>query len=101
MTVYVDALENWGWKMRGRIVASCHMFSDSANLDELHSVAEKIGMKRAWFQPHQIAPHYDLVESRRQAAIALGAVSVGRREAATIWKARRQAMLEANTSLAQ
>lgn len=90
MTVYVDKMENWGWVMRGRIVPSCHMFSDSPDLNELHQMAEKIGMKRAWFQPHKVAPHYDLVASRRISAIALGAIEVDRREASGIWKTRRE-----------
>lgn len=91
MTIYVDRLENYGWKMRGRLVSSCHMFTDALDLDELHAFAARIGMKRAWFQPHRIAPHYDLVESRRIAAIALGAVEINdRKEASRIWRERRE-----------
>jgi hypothetical protein len=96
VTVYVDNLENWGWKMRGRIVSSCHMFSDSLDLSELHCMADKIGMRRAWFQPHRIAPHYDLVASRRAAAVALGAIEVDRHQASSIWKARREACAHLN-----
>lgn len=92
MTVFVDGLESWGWVLRGRVVQSCHMFTDSADLTELHQVAELIGMKRAWFQEHRVAPHYDLTPSRRAAAIAAGAVSVGRREACAIFRARRSAV---------
>ena len=65
MTIYVDALEEWGWRMRGRTVASCHMFTNSADIEELHAFAAQLGMKRTWFQPHAVAPHYDLVKSRR------------------------------------
>lgn len=88
MTVYVDKLEDWGWNLRGRTVQSCHLFTDSLELDELHLFAERIGLKRTWFQPHRVAPHYDLTASRRRAAVALGAVEVGRREASRIWRAR-------------
>ena len=94
MTIYVDALENWGWKMRGRKVDSCHMFTDALDLEELHLFAETIGMKRQWFQPHRVAPHYDLVPSRRAHAVSLGAMEVGRKEASAIWKARRKAVSE-------
>lgn len=94
MTVFVDGLESWGWVLRGRKVQSCHMFTDSADLTELHRVAGLIGMKRAWFQEHRVAPHYDLTPSRREAAIAAGAVSVGRREACSIFRARRSAVLQ-------
>lgn len=89
MTVYVDALVEWGWKMRGRTVASCHMFTDSEDIEELHAFAKAIGMKREWFQPHKIAPHYDLVKSRRDAAVVLGAREVDRKTASGIWRARR------------
>jgi hypothetical protein len=49
----------------------CHMFADT--LEELHAMAEKIGMKREWFQEHPRFPHYDLVPPRRAKAVALGA----------------------------
>jgi hypothetical protein len=89
MTVYVDDLTNWGWKMRGRIVASCHMFTDAVELDELHAMAERIGMKRAWFQEHRLAPHYDLTPSRRADAVAFGAVELDRQQSVEVWRARR------------
>lgn len=89
MTVYVDDLTNWGWKLRGRTVASCHMFTDSVELDELHAMAERIGLKRAWFQEHRLAPHYDLTPSRRADAVAFGAVEVDRARSVEIWRARR------------
>lgn len=94
MTIYVDALESWGWKMRGRKVDSCHMFTDNPDLDELHAFAEKIGMRRQWFQDHRVAPHYDLTPSRRSQAVLLGAVEVGRKEASAIWKSRREIIAE-------
>ena len=83
-------MEEWGWRMRGRTVASCHMFTNSADIEELHSFAVQLGMKRTWFQPHAVAPHYDLVKSRRDLAVSLGAVEVGRRQASSIWRARRE-----------
>lgn len=92
MTVYVDRLASWGWVLRGRKTQSCHMFTDSVDLEELHVLAERIGLKRAWFQDHRIAPHYDLTPSRRAEAVKLGAVEVQERAAASaIWRARREA----------
>lgn len=88
--VYVDALVDWGWKLRGRRVLSCHMFTDSLDLDELHSVALRIGMHREWFQPHRLALHYDLTARRREAAISLGAIAVDRHAAAATWRERRR-----------
>lgn len=89
MTVYVDALEEWGWRLRGRATKSCHMFTDPADLSELHALAAAIGMRREWFQDHRRAPHYDLTSHRRQAALAAGAVAVTRTEAVRIWRERR------------
>lgn len=94
MTVYVDRLENWGWKLRGREVQSCHLFTDTVELDALHAVAKAIGMKRSWLQDKPAAPHYDLTPSRRLAAIAAGAVEVDRHAAVQIWRERRQAVAE-------
>jgi hypothetical protein len=74
--VYVDELIEWGWKNRGRAMGpSCHMFTDPGNEEALHAVAEKIGLKREWFQNHRTLPHYDLVASRRAAAVARGLVT--------------------------
>jgi hypothetical protein len=76
MSVYVDQLYDYGW----RLGASCQMIADS--LDELHALANRVGLRRSWFQapPKASFPHYDLTESRRTKAIALGAVSLSRRE---------------------
>lgn len=98
MAIYVDKLEHWGWKLRGHIVPSCHMFTDSADLEELHLFAESVGMKRAWFQPHRVAPHYDLTKSRRDEAVRLGALEVGRSDASRIWRQRRESVAMLETS---
>ncbi|KMW47574.1 DUF4031 domain-containing protein [Ralstonia holmesii] len=89
MTIYVDPLRHWGWILRGHQVKSCHLFTESLDLSELHAFAALLGMKRAWFQHPPVAPHYDLTERRRLHAVSLGAVEVGRREAGLIWQARR------------
>jgi hypothetical protein len=54
----------------------CHMFADT--LAELHAMAERIGMRRAWFQPLSF-PHYDVAQGRRAQALTFGAVEVDRR----------------------
>lgn len=86
MTCYVDPLARNGW----RLGPNCHLFTDG-DLQELHALAGRIGMKRAWFQPfpqHSV-PHYDLTASRRAAAVKCGAVEVDRRRAVQIWRAWR------------
>lgn len=75
MSVYVDALLEYGWVLRGRSTRSCHMIADSES--ELHAMARAIGMRRAWFQPRSF-PHYDLTPDRRQKAVCRGAVELGR-----------------------
>ena len=72
MPVYVDPLMNFGWKLRGREIPNCHMFTDEIDLTALHELAAKIGMKRAWFQDKWSAPHYDLTPNRRADAIEAG-----------------------------
>ncbi len=93
MTIYVDPLMNHGWVIRGRKLPNCHLFTDSVDLAQLHALAERIGMRRAWFQAHPSAPHYDLTPSRRREAIAVGAIEVDRRRAVEIWRQRRVAVL--------
>jgi len=64
--IYIDILrqcstnKEWRWKQ------SCHMFADT--LEELHEFAQKIGMKREWFQDKRL-PHYDLTITRRKLAV--------------------------------
>lgn len=81
MTVYVDKARN----KFGRMIM-CHMMAD--NLDELHDMAEKIGMKREWFQPKS-SPHYDVSLTRRQKALALGALEADRRKVVELIRKHR------------
>jgi len=71
MTVYVDDLmaripnKRWPFKW------SCHMSADT--LDELHAMAAKLGLRRAWFQDHPTLAHYDLTSGKRRMALKFGA----------------------------
>lgn len=77
--VYLDWLMHHGGSGFFKGKKSCHMFADT--LEELHEMAEKIGMRRAWFQDNgRTAQHYDLVASRRAAAIKHGALQLTSRE---------------------
>lgn len=93
MAVYVDDLQAWP-NARGIFRAgSCHLAADT--LDELHEFAARIGMKREWFQPGRGRhPHYDLVKSRRDRAVALGALEVSGRDLVLLWRAQREAAAE-------
>src|SRR6266498_265731 len=53
----------------------CHMMTDGSK-EELHAFAAKLGLSRASFQEHATLWHYDLVPSKRQQALRLGAQEV-------------------------
>jgi hypothetical protein len=89
MPVYVDPLADRGWKLRGHAQANCHLFTDAWNLDELHAMAARIGMKREWFQDARSAPHYDVTPKRRALAVSMGVIEVSFRQACAIWRKRR------------
>ena len=86
MAVYVDKERN----SFGRMIM-CHMFADTA--EELHSMAQQIGMKRIWYQPRSF-PHYDVSISRRKKAVELGAIEVDRRQGYEIRKVIRAKIID-------
>ena len=60
-----------------RSMLMCHMLADS--LEELHAMADALGLKRSWFQGHK-TPHYDICQAKRKEAIKLGAVEADRKK---------------------
>lgn len=70
--IYVDKLPAKGWD---RWNGGAHMLT--TDLDELHAMARRIGLKRAWFQGDGSFPHYDLTASKRALAVKAGAVEIG------------------------
>ena len=72
MTVYIDNVRN-----RLGPMIMCHMIADS--IDELHVMAARLNLKRAWFQHDTSNPHYDISLSKRKRSIELGAVVCDRR----------------------
>lgn len=89
MTCYVDPLFHRGWKLRGQSMASSHLVTDG-ELFELHALAQRIGLRREWFQDHPRLPHYDLTARRRRAAIEAGAREIGSRELVQLMRARAE-----------
>jgi len=73
MTVYVDDIR----LPYGRMVM-CHMFADT--LDELHAMADAIGIQRKWFQqpPKASWEHYDISLGKKELALAKGAILTDR-----------------------
>lgn len=93
MAVYVDDAfvsdEPGAW---GKWTGGGHMQADT--LEELHAFAQRIGMRRSWFQTRAGRPekdHYDLTCARRDRAILLGAIP----EAVEDGTLRRRAQREA------
>jgi len=77
--VYVDDMR----ARFGRMVM-CHMVADTT--DELHAMADRIGVARQWYQgpPKTRHPHYDIALSKRALAVAAGAVEIRWRDAPAI-----------------
>jgi hypothetical protein len=73
MPVYVDRMA----ASYGRMTM-CHMIADSP--DDLHAMADRIGVDRRWFQqpPAASFPHYDIAKSKRALALAAGAIDCDR-----------------------
>lgn len=74
MAVYVD-----DYRAPYRSMHLSHLTADT--LEELHAMADRIGLKRKWFQKGS-SPHYDISESKRSLAIAHGAIEETCREGA-------------------
>ena len=74
--VYIDkANSNSGWS---------HLVSDC--LEELHSFAVVIGLKKDWFQNIPGKPHYDVKGIVRRNAIKKGAIVVSSKEIVNLLK---------------
>lgn len=79
--VYVDPAV---WKKPNGRVYYCHMTADS--LEELHTFAATIGVKRCWFHRGSRYPHYDVNADKRLEAIASGAVELEAKQVVEIAK---------------
>ena len=82
MPVYVDdaRIPARVGRIRGRW---SHLTADSK--DELHAFAAELGLRRAWFQDNDRGLwHYDVTESVRARAVAMGAVEMAWRDM-SVW----------------
>jgi len=63
-----------------RRMKMCHMIADTD--DELHAMADKIGMKRKWHQapPKSSQSHYDVGMGLRAHAVRNGAIEITTRQ---------------------
>lgn len=78
--IYVDEVQTYS-QCRLRYKRWCHMATDG-DLEELHTMAAHLGLKRQWFQLSRSGrlPHYDLTPNKRALAIQLGAIAVESKE---------------------
>lgn len=79
MSVYVDDVKRYETPLRTKLWS--HMFADTK--EELHAMAWKLKLRRAWYQDHDARPsrhHYDITPSKRAEAIRRGAIEVTTRE---------------------
>lgn len=69
MTVYVDDV-----RLRFGRMIMCHMWADTE--EELHAFANRLGLRRSWFQepPKASWKHYDISLGVKMEALAAGAV---------------------------
>ena len=87
MTVYVDDMHTTELGRFGRM-KMCHMIADTD--EELHAMADRIGVQRKWFQkPGTAGRHYDIAMSKRGLAVAAGAVEITMKQAACMCARRR------------
>lgn len=79
MAAYVDDM-----RAPFRRMVLCHLVADT--LDELHAMADRIGVARRWYQGPPLTPwpHYDICQSKRTLAVQAGAMEIRWREAPAI-----------------
>ena len=80
--VYVDSATNSYGRMK-----MCHMVADT--LEELHAMADRIGVQRRWFQNNPDHPHYDIAQTKRALAVRFGAVEITSRQLVELIRKQR------------
>ncbi len=82
MTVYIDDMHKAPIGKFRRMKMS-HMIADTE--EELHAMADKIGVARKWYQ----GDHYDICMSKRTLAVQLGAREITMKQLACMAGLRR------------
>ena len=89
MTVYVDSAQ--AYPDAGlRFTHFCHLLADTR--EELHAMADALGVPRRIFQDHPYRWHYDLPAHLRARAVELGAREVTMHEVGYLLRARKAAL---------
>jgi hypothetical protein len=83
---YVDAVRSYP-SAGLRFVDYCHLLADTR--EELHAMADELGIPRRFFQEHPWRWHHDLPAHLRPRAVALGAREVTMHEVGALLRRRR------------
>lgn len=86
MAIYVDDMHTTAMGQYRRMRMS-HMIADTD--EELHAMAEKIGVARRWWQsPEKTSgSHYDIALTKRTLAVQAGAIEITLRQCAAMnWR---------------
>jgi Protein of unknown function (DUF4031) len=83
VTVYVDDYKASFGRMK-----MCHMVADTE--EELHAMADAIGVARKWFQQKPSGDHYDIALSKRMLALSCGAREITTKQCAAMCRNRRR-----------
>ena len=86
MSCYVDTVRDYP-DAGLRHTRFCHLLADTR--DELHAMAEALGVPHRYFQDHPWRWHHDLPEPLRARAIELGAREVSLREVGLLLRRRK------------
>ena len=86
MACYVDTVRDYpGAGLR--YSRFCHLLADTR--DELHVMADRLGIPRRFFQDHPWRWHHDLPEHLRAQAVEFGAREITLHEVGALLRARR------------
>jgi hypothetical protein len=83
---YVDAIREYP-DAGLRHTRFCHLLADTR--EDLHAMADALGVPQRFFQDHPWRWHHDLPEALRSRAVALGAHEVTMHEVGALLKRRR------------
>jgi hypothetical protein len=86
MSCYVDALKSYP-DAGLRYTEFCHLLADTR--EELHEIAEELGIPARYFQDHPWRWHHDLPAPLRPRAIELGAKELTMHEVGALLKQRK------------
>lgn len=85
MTVYVDPLHSFVKVLSKAVISKrgpmwSNLASDTDDLKDLHDLADKIGLQRAWFRYQNAVPVYYVTPEMRLRAVENGAQEISTAE---------------------